>query len=202
MRLPVDIDLIKGFMPKDEGEALYKALLAAPDGPALEIGTYCGKSAVYLGTACKARGSVLFALDHHRGSEENQPGWEHHDTETWDDTVNAMETLPFLRHTLRRAGLEGVVIPIVGTSETVAQYWLHPLAFVFIDGGHGDEPAMTDYRCWSPKVMRGGILAIHDVFPDPKDGGRPPYEIYKLAMASGLFEEVSVVGSLRVLQRL
>lgn len=190
-------------MPADEGEALHRATLeVAGDGPVLEIGTYCGKSAVYIGTACQTVGATLFALDHHRGSEENQPGWEHHDHETWDENAQAMDTLPFLRETLRLTGLEQTVIPIVGSSEQVSRYWLHPLSLLFIDGGHGREPAWTDYRAWSPKVMRGGILAIHDVFPNPDDGGRPPFEIYKMALASGLFEEVRAVGSLRLLKRL
>lgn len=190
-------------MPTDEGAALHQATLeVARKGPVLEIGTYCGKSAVYIGAACKTVGSILFAVDHHRGSEENQPGWEHHDPETWDQKAKAMDTLPFLRETLRLAGLEETVIPIVGRSDQVCRYWLHPLALLFIDGGHGREPAWTDYRVWSPKVMRGGILAIHDVFPDPKDGGRPPFEIYEMALASGLFKEIRSVGSLRLLERL
>ncbi len=203
MHLPIDIETVKGFMPPDEGRALYEtARDLTGREPVLEIGTYCGKSAVYLGAACQQTGRSLFALDHHRGSEENQPGWEHHDPETWDDEAGAMETLPFLRQTLRRAGLEDTVIPIVGRSEQVAPFWLQPLSMVFIDGGHGDEPARTDYRLWAPKVKKGGILAIHDVFPDPADGGRPPFDIYQLALSSGLFEEERAVGSLRILKRL
>lgn len=203
MKLPIDIDLIKGFMPKNEGEALYRAALSVAEmGPVVEIGTYCGKSAVYIGTACQMTGSVLFAIDHHRGSEENQPGWEHHDPETWDAAAGSMETLPFLRQTLRLARLESNVVPVVGDSKTVARYWLHPLSMLFIDGGHGEAPARLDYRCWTPKIMSGGLLAIHDVFPDSQDGGRPPYEIYQMALASGLFEEVSATGSLRVLRKL
>lgn len=203
MDLVIDIDRIKGFMPKPEGAALYQAALAiSHKGPVVEIGTYCGKSAVYLGTACKATDSTVFAVDHHRGSEENQPGWEHYDPETWDARAGAMDTLPFLRQTLRDAALEDVVIPVVGQSEIVARYWLHPVSMLFIDGGHGEAPALTDYRCWSPKVMRGGYLAIHDVFPNPEDGGRPPFEIYCLALASGQYREIGCEGSLRILERL
>jgi len=201
--LPIDIDSVKGFMPHEEGEALYEAALQeSPNGPCLEIGTYCGKSAVYLGAACKQTGSVLITVDHHRGSEENQPEWEHHDTELWDDEAGSMDTLPFLRRTLRTADLEGTVIPIVATSTSVAQVWQTPLALLFIDGGHAREHAMNDYHCWTPKVMPGGMLAIHDVFPNPEDGGRPPFEIYELALASGLFVEERAVGSLRLLRRL
>lgn len=202
MKLPIDIDSVKGFMDPAEGAALYEAALAcAPRGPCLEIGAYCGKSAVYLGTACQAADGVLFSVDHHRGSEENQPGWEYHDAELWDDAANAMDTLPFLRTTLRRAGLEDVVFPVVGRSALIAKAWATPLSFLFIDGGHTMEHALGDWRHWTPHLMAGGTLAIHDVFPDPADGGRPPFEIYQRALASDLFEEVAAVKSLRVLRR-
>lgn len=203
MMLPIDIDAVKGFMPADEGEALGDAAaLAATELPALEVGSYCGKSAVYIGTALKPTGGTLFTIDHHRGSEENQPGWEHHDTSTWDEDAGAMDTLPFLRQTLRRADLESVVVPIVGTSEHVARHWRTPLGFLFIDGGHSIEPATADYRSWTPFIVQGGTLAIHDVFENPADGGQAPFEIFKMAVASCLFEERGQVGSLRLLRRL
>jgi len=193
-----------GFMPDDEGLALYQAgLVGASVGPLLEIGTYCGKSAVYLGAAAAACGSVLFTVDHHRGSEENQAGWEHHDTRLIDPETGRMDTLPFFRRTIADAGLEEAVIAVVGASEVVGAHWRTPLGLVFIDGGHGPEPANRDYERWAPKVADGGLLAIHDVFPDPADGGRPPYEIYLRALESGAFTEVpdAGCGSLRVLRR-
>ncbi len=203
MQLPIDIDTVKGFLDPAEGQALHDAVLqAAPLGPALEVGSYCGKSAVYLGTACQAAGGVLFCVDHHRGSEENQPGWEYHDAELWDAEAGAMDTLPFLRRTLRRAGLEEHVIPVVGRSATIARAWATPLGFLFIDGGHTMEAALADWRGWTPHLKTGGILAIHDVFPDPADGGRPPFEIYQRALASDLYEEIKAVKSLRVLRKL
>ncbi|MEJ5256045.1 MAG: class I SAM-dependent methyltransferase [Acidimicrobiales bacterium] len=193
----------RGFMPPDEGLALYEAAMAVPEGgsPMLEIGSYCGKSTVYLAAAARARGTVLFALDHHRGSEENQPGWEWHEPDLVDPEVGLIDTLPTFRHTIHAAGLEPHVVAIVGDSPTVGRYWRTPLAFLFIDGGHGEEPAHRDYEIWTPHVEPGGLLAIHDVFPDPADGGRPPYEIYRRAIDSGRFEEIGVTGSLRVLRR-
>ena len=73
---------------------------------------------------------------------------------------------------------------------------------VFIDGGHSLQAAMTDYRRWSPHVVVGGILAIHDIFPDPADGGQAPFDIYQLALASGLFEEVEMRRTLAILRRI
>jgi predicted O-methyltransferase YrrM len=192
----------RGFMPPDEGLALHDAALTVPvDGPWLEIGSYCGKSAIYLGAAARARDTILFALDHHRGSEENQPGWEWHEPDLVDPAVGRIDTLPHFRRAVHDAGLEGTVVAVVGDSPAVAARWATPLAFLFIDGGHGTEPAHRDYEGWTPHVVVGGYLAIHDVFPDPADGGRPPYEIYQRALASGCFREVSATGSLRVLER-
>jgi MMP 1-O-methyltransferase len=202
LRLPIDISTVKGFLDPEEGEALYHAALkAASVGPSLEIGSYCGKSAVYIGMAAREAGSLLFTVDHHRGSEEMQPGWAHHDPATWNAKARTMETLPFLRDTLRRAGLEEVVVPVVGRSATIARYWGTKLGFLFIDGGHSMDEAESDYRGWTPHLAPGGTLAIHDVFPNPKDGGRPPYEIYKMALGSRAFVETDEVKSLRLLRR-
>ena len=194
-------------MPPDEGLALFEAACEAgslvPGAPFVEVGSYCGKSSIYLGEAARQRETVLFAVDHHRGSEENQAGWEHHDASLIDPTTGQLNTLPTFLRTMREADLEGTVIGVVGLSPVVAAHWETPLAFLFIDGGHGVEPARVDYESWTPKVVVGGTLAIHDVFPDPADGGRPPYEqIYKPAIESGLFEETSATGSLRVLRRI
>src|SRR5947209_1388082 len=193
-----------GFMPDDEGMALYRVgLQASSVGPLLEIGSYCGKSGVYLGAAAAEKGTVLFTIDHHRGSEENQAGWEHHDSQLVDSRTGRMDTLPFFRRTIEEAGLEDSVMAIVGPSDVVGAYWTTPLGLVFIDGGHGSEPAHRDYETWAPKIAAGGFLAIHDVFADPAEGGRPPYEIYTRAVESGRFDDVENArcGSLWVLRR-
>jgi predicted O-methyltransferase YrrM len=192
----------RGFMPDDEGLALHRlARERLPHGPVLEVGTYCGQSAVYLGAAARAVGGVVFTVDHHHGSEENQAGWEHHDPTLVDPRTGRMDTLSHFRATIEEAGLEDVVVAVVGDSATVAAHWRTPLSLLFVDGGHGEAPAHADYDGWARWVMDGGLLCIHDVFPDPADGGRPPYEIYLRALASGAFADVETVGSLRVLCR-
>jgi MMP 1-O-methyltransferase len=191
---------VKGFMPEDEGLALHEAaLVGARLGPLLEIGTYCGKSAVYLGAAARASDTVLFTVDHHRGSEENQAGWDHHDREVVDPETGRMDTLPFFRRTLQSAGLEDVVVGVVGHSVPVARAWRTPVGFLFIDGGHAEEVAMADYTNWTPHVVEGGMLAIHDVFEDPAQGGQAPFHVWQRAVADG-YEPVSTTGSLRVLR--
>ena len=195
-------DAIRGFMPPDEGRALHNhASTVAVEGPFLEVGSYCGKSTVYLGAAACQRGRLLFAVDHHRGSEENQPGWEWHEPDLVDPASGLIDTLPEFRRTIRDSGLDGTVVAVVGDSASVAAAWGTPLALLFIDGGHGVEPAHADYQGWVPHLVEGGTLLIHDVFPDPADGGRPPFEIYQRAVASGAFEELDAVGSLRALRR-
>jgi predicted O-methyltransferase YrrM len=201
----------RGFMPDDEGAALATAAHRAGTafaggagaGPAtfVEIGAWCGKSTLYLGVAAEVSGAVLFSIDHHRGSEENQAGWEHHDTDLVDPDDGRLDTLPHWRRAVAAAGLEAAVVGIVGDSPTVAAHWRTPVAFCFIDGGHGDEPAWADYRGWSPHVAVGGWLAIHDVFSDPAAGGRPPYELWCAALASGEWVEDGECGSLRILRR-
>jgi len=192
-----------GFMPADEGLALYTAaLLGGAVGPILEIGTYCGKSTIYLAAAARSTGSVVVTIDHHRGSEEHQPGWEYHDPSLVDPAVGLIDTLPIMRRVLHGAGVEDVVIPVVGRSATVARVWSTPLGMVFVDGSHTEESAQRDYESWAHFVLPGGLLVIHDVFPDPNDGGQAPFHIFERAMASGQFREQSVTGSLRVLRRL
>ncbi len=192
----------KGFMPEDEGDLLHRyARERLPHGPALEVGTYCGKSAIYLGAAAREVGGTVFTVDHHRGSEENQAGWEHHDASLVDPDLGLMDTLPVFRRTIADARLEDQVVAIVGTSTTVAAHWRTPLSLLFIDGGHAEIHAQADYSGWAPWVMAGGLLVIHDVFPDPADGGQPPYHVFLRALASGAFTEVEALGSMRVLRR-
>ena len=148
-------------MPDDEGLALHRlARERLPHGPALEVGGYCGKSAVYLGAAAQAVGGVVFSVDHHRGSEENQAGWEHHDTEVVDPRTGRMDTLPFFRRTIEDAGLEDVVVGMLGDSPTVGAHWHTPLGFLFIDGGHAEDVASADYAMWAHHVLPGGVLAL------------------------------------------
>jgi MMP 1-O-methyltransferase len=193
---------VRGFMPTDEGRALYDAALRYLNGGVcVEIGTYCGKSTLLLGAAALQTASVLYTIDHHHGSEEHQPGWEFHDASLVDEVTGLFDTLPTFRRTLDVAGLDDHVVAIVGKSPIVAQAWRSPLQFLFIDGGHSEAAATRDFEGWAQWVTVGGALVIHDVFPDPRDGGRPPYHIYCRAIDSGQFREVSVTGSLRVLER-
>jgi MMP 1-O-methyltransferase len=192
----------RGFMPPAEGIALFDTAVAyAGQGPIAEIGTYCGKSTIYLAAAARRAGQLVVTVDHHRGSEEIQPGWEHHDPELVDPATGRMDSLPFFRATLAAAGLEDHVIAVIGASGDVARLWRAPLGMLFIDGGHSEASVIADYEGWAPRLAQGGALAFHDVFPDPADGGQAPYLVCRRALESGAFKQVSVTGSLRVLER-
>jgi MMP 1-O-methyltransferase len=193
---------VKGFLDAREGMALYNiALEASRFGPCLEIGSYCGKSTVYIGSACRQHNSILFSIDHHRGSEEQQPGEGYFDPELFDLEISQVDTFRTFRKTLETAGLVDTVVPMVCSSDVAARAWATPLSLVFIDGGHSYEAAYTDYNAWSGHIMPGGYLLIHDIFKDPEKGGQAPYQIYKMAAASGLFKELPMVDTLGVLKR-
>ncbi|MBI4763765.1 MAG: class I SAM-dependent methyltransferase [Deltaproteobacteria bacterium] len=193
---------IKGFLDEEEGLFLYRtAERAARQGPCLEIGSYCGKSAVYLGMGCKVHQGILFSIDHHRGSEEQQPGQEYFDPALFDQETGRIDTFPFFRKAIEKAGLEETVVPLVCSSPLAARQWATPLSLVFIDGGHSFETAYEDYQNWAGHILPGGYLLIHDIFEDPKDGGQAPFQVYQLAVASGLFQELPRVKTLGVLKR-
>ena len=191
-----------GFMPADEGLALYDAAVAATaDGPLVEIGSWMGKSTLYLAAAARERKTYVVTVDHHRGSEEHQPGWDYHDESLVDPDVGRIDTLPHFRRTTATAGVEDVVVGVIATSEVLASLWALPVAFLFLDGSHTDESAQRDLACWRPHLARGGTLAIHDVFPNPDDGGQAPYRMYLTALETGDYDELPGTGSLRILRR-
>jgi len=203
MNLPLDPQTVKGFLSPDEGAMLaHYAKAGLSLGEVIEIGAWCGRSTLYMATVAAKANRLLFSVDHHRGSEENQPGWEWFDDEVWDDEAKAIDTLPQFRKNIRAANLEQTVIAMVGPSAAIGLVWQTPLGMLLLDGGHTMQTALADYRAWAGHLVQGGLLAIHDVFPDPKDGGRPPFEVCKMAENSGLFTRVDEVGSLVVLQRL
>ena len=203
MKLPSHLNSVKGFLDHNEGICLYNhALSSSKKGPILEIGSYCGKSTIYLATAAKEYNCSVYSVDHHTGSEENQVGWEYHDIELFDEETGKINSFPEFMRNLRKANLLDTVIPIVSDSSLVSRDWKIPLSMIFIDGGHTMEAAFNDFNNWKDKIIKGGILAIHDVFPNPDDGGRPPFEIYRKALSENNFKEVEAVKSLRILEKL
>lgn len=200
--IPAFVSEVKGFLAEEEGLRLFElALEACSLGPCLEVGSFCGKSTIYLGSACKTRGKTLFTIDHHRGSEEQQPGQLYFDTDLLSSETGLLDSFPYFRATIQRAGLEEIVVPMVTKSRVAARDWTIPLGLVFVDGGHSYETVLTDYECWHPHLLPYGFLIFHDIFLDPAKGGQAPYDVYKLALASKLFEELPMTNTLGVLRR-
>ena len=202
-KFPKGLSTIKGFLSSEEGESLYKiSKLASNLGSILEIGSYCGKSTIYLALGCRKNGKVVFTIDHHRGSEEHQIGEFFHDPDLVSTQTGEVDSFLEFRKNIFDMGVENNIVPIVARSSIVASAWQTPLAMIFIDGGHSLETALDDYRNWSQFLMKDGFLAIHDVFEAPEAGGQAPRAIYDLAIASGLFSLFLEVASLRILKRL
>jgi len=199
--VPPFISEVKGFLAEDEGLRLLElASEACSLGPCLEIGSFCGKSTVYIGVACKMKGKTLFSIDHQRGSEEQQPGQPYFDSDLFDIKSGKIDSFPNFRAVIEKAGLSEIVVPMVTQSYVVAKDWATPLGLVFIDGGHSYETVMKDYECWYQHLISGGFLVFHDIFLDPAKGGQAPYEVYKLALTTSKFEELPMTRTLGVLR--
>jgi len=203
--MTIDLDFwrsIKGFMDEEEAMRLYSlSLQAAQTGPVLEIGSYCGKSAYIIGSAAKEKNSILYSIDHHHGSEEQQPGEAYFDPDLFDATSKAVNTFPFFRKTLAQSGLEDVVIPVVAFSQAAGKMWQTPLSMVFIDGGHSFEASYADYLTWACHIKSNGFLVIHDIFFDPEKGGEAPRKVYEAALFSNDYEALEMTNTLGVLKR-
>ena len=190
---------IKGFMPEHEGKALYKwARKFSEYGPLLEIGTYCGKSSMFLSEGAQANNQYVYTIDHHMGSEEHQVNEEYFDIEIFDELSKRINSFPLFLENINNFGIKNIV-PIVNESSLVAESWNSPLAMVFIDGGHSLETAMNDFISWHEKIISGGALVIHDIFENPEDGGQAPYEVYMHALRNGFndFDRVDTIVCLK-----
>ncbi len=208
--IPLPADLVtraqaaKGFLEDEEGAKLYAlAAEASREAPCLEVGSYCGKSTLYLAAGCRATGChPLFAVDHHRGSEEQQVGEQYFDPDLFDSRLGLVDTLDVFRGTIHRASLSDWVIPVIAESERLARYWPKlELGLVFIDGAHGQDDVWRDFHGWSPQIRSGGYLCMHDIYADPTDGGQAPYVVFEHARTEGSWEHVGQWGSLGVLRR-
>jgi len=203
MKIDFDVwDNIKGFMDKDEAKRLYDiALHASKTDPVLEIGSYCGKSAYIIGSACKENDSLLFSIDHHKGSEEQQPGESYFDPELFDPKLSRVNTFPFFQETIIQTGLENTVVPIIASSNIAGKMWKTPISMLFIDGGHSFEACHEDFLTWACHIKPDGFLAIHDIFNDSEKGGQAPRQVYEIAIGSRDYEELEMTKTLGVLKR-
>jgi len=143
----------------------------------------------------------LFSVDHHTGSEEQQPGQEYFDPELLDKETGKIDTFRLFRKTIHDFDLGNSVVPIIGRSEVVGRAWKTQLGLIFIDGSHAYESVLNDYQIWAKHILPGGYLVFHDIFPNPEQGGQAPYLVYQKAVASELYDVHPLFISLGVLKR-
>ena len=189
-------------MPPDEGLALHDAAARSR-----RRRRRCSRSAATAASPPSisaprpaARDTVLFSVDHHRGSEENQAGWEWHEPDLVDKEIGKMDTLPIFRRTIHDAGLEGTVIAVVADSPTLAGTGRRRWRCSSSTAATAPNPRTVTTSSGRHTCERAACCSSMTCSPIPADGGRPPYEIYCRALESGRFEDVSATGSLRVLR--
>ena len=190
---------VKGFMSYHEGKALSKwAEEFSKVGPIMEIGSYCGKSTLFLAYGANKNNQIVFTVDHHNGSEEHQIDEEYFDNEIYDTETNSVNSFPLFVKNINQFRASNVV-PIVRSSSDAAKTWNTYLGMVFIDGGHSLETAMQDFNSWNEKIISGGALVIHDIFEKPEDGGQAPFIVYQHALKNGFsdFERVDTIICLK-----
>ena len=193
---------VKGFLSDKEAKKLQELFLKVHHlGSVLEIGTYCGKSALNFSEVAKGVNGLIYTIDHHTGSEEHQRGEEYHDSELFDERLKKFNTLPEFLKNLKSKKMAKFIIPIIDKSQNASNFFSEKISLLFIDGGHSFETALRDYNAWKDKICADGFLVIHDVFPNPKDGGRPPYEIYTLARESKEFDDLGIYETLGILKK-
>ena len=194
---------VKGFLSDKEAKKLQELFLKVHHlGSVLEIGTYCGKSTLNFALIAKKIDGLIYTVDHHTGSEEHQLGEEYHDEDLYDKRLKKFNTLPEFLKNLRSSNLGKFIIPIISKSSDASKTFSESISLLFIDGGHSLEAALCDYNSWKDKICSGGLLVIHDVFPNPQDGGRPPFEIYSKAQKSKQFEDLGIYETLGILKKI
>ena len=194
---------VKGFLNDKEAKKLQELFLNVHHlGSVLEIGTYCGKSTLNFAVVARKIDGLIYTVDHHTGSEEHQLGEEYHDEDLYDRRLEKFNTLPEFLQNLRLSNLGKYIIPILGKSSEASKTFSETISLLFIDGGHSHEAALSDYNSWKEKICSGGLLVIHDVFPNPQDGGRPPFEIYSEAQNSKQFEDLGIYKTLGILKKI
>lgn len=192
---------IKGFLDLNEGIALYKEVKrVSKNNFCVEIGSYCGKSACFIGQACKENGSLLITIDHHEGSEEQQLGELYFDPEVYDEKLGRVNTLPLLKKNIAKFNLDNVVKPLVMDSISASRIVDNNADLIFIDGSHTFESAESDYELWKNKIRKGGILAIHDIYDSEEEGGQAPNKVFKQSLREN-FALIKRVKSLVLLQK-
>jgi MMP 1-O-methyltransferase len=178
---------VEGFLSDSEGETLYNlAKNCKGNGVIVEIGSWKGKSTIWLGSGSKAGNKVkVYAIDPHTGSSEHQKESE----KVW--------TFEEFKKNITNAKVDDIISPIVKTSEEAAKNFNEPIELIFIDGAHEYESVKLDYDLWFPKVLNDGIMA----FDDTVGWEGPKQVVDDNVYKSNHFKKVKIVDSITLAQK-
>ena len=180
------VENVKGWLTPQEGRLLYAlARNCTGRGIIVEIGSWKGKSTIWLGKGSKAGKNIpIHAIDPHTGSPE-----------TWQ-MYGPVWTFDEFRSNIHAANLDGLVIPLRQTSEEAARSFEGAVELIFIDGAHEYEMVRLDFELWFPKVVDGGIMAFHDA-----DSPGPRAVVEKCVLKSRHFRHGRFVDSILVAEK-
>ena len=175
---------VDGWLSERQGRELFRAALAcAGRGAIVEIGSWKGRSTVWLAAAARRAGTIVYAVDRHEASREDPTA------RTYDD----------FRRNLTAAGLLDHVRPLVMSSREAERILEGPVGVLFIDGDHSDAGAQEDFTLWLPRLAPGAALLCHDVSTASYSGPRRMFQ--RLVCRSAEFDAVRRVGSMMVARR-
>jgi hypothetical protein len=153
------IKSIKGWLDEGEADLLLavcnRALSSLPPQSAvIEIGSFCGRSTVLLGSVVQSLGSQskVYAVDSHEGIV-GAPG-------SAEGVRSLGSTLDLFSANIAIHGLTSIVETVVQRSYEVN--WEKPIALLFIDGLHDYLNVSRDFRHFEAWVVPGGYIAFHD----------------------------------------
>jgi predicted O-methyltransferase YrrM len=175
---------IEGWLSDAQGRALLAAAAATTGrGAIVEIGSWKGRSTVWLAEGARLAGQRVHAIDRHTQSRE-------------DPSAN---TLADFLENINRAGVADVVEPLVMASAEAAAVVRGPVELLFIDGDHSFDGVRRDAEIWLPRVVEGGVVMFHDVASASYEGPRRIFR--RMVCWNERFAGVRRVGSMAIARR-
>jgi predicted O-methyltransferase YrrM len=175
---------VEGWLSDEQGRALYRAAAATTGrGAIVEIGSWKGRSTIWLASAARLTGRCVYAIDPHTRSNE-------------DPLAN---TLAEFRANLERAGVSDAVRPLITTSAEAVAILEDPVELLFIDGDHSYDAVERDVELWLPRLIEGGVVLFHDVTTTAYSGPRRVFRRH--VCLDSHFDSIRRVGSMTVARK-
>jgi len=178
---------IQGWVGDKEGAYLFQRAKNCSKGIIVEIGSWKGKSTVWLARGSKAGNKTrIYAIDPFDGRDSKfitipQPDYS---------------VFEIFKDNIRKAGLNDLITPIVSRSQDASDKIKERIEFLFIDGAHGYEFVKKDFELYFPKVLRGGIIVFHDA--NEREGVKREgvVKLMRELSKDKRVEKIDVVGSM------